>query len=304
VIAEDFFRINDIQINPAKSKLVVLNSRIKKEEQKILVENQELFSIKEKELVRFLGTWIGGKTSRKQAITKAKQISQLFANTIKKKLVSASQVLYINNVCLLPKLEYILQNIFLTKEECEKVQQPYTMVAKNKMGLTRTLPSYVLAHSGILNMRMLWNTLKTKQILSLMNRLNSKHEVKDVTEIRIRQGQKITSCSSIWTEKLEEEEIKLLKDNLACLIIQNNLNTGLEIIPNKENWVVKAEGTPIKYLLGKKIFAKAAKVLQELNIVVLEQILDVEGSLLMTWQQLKVSRKRSKEEEKLFGSKN
>jgi ribonuclease HI len=128
-----------------------------------------------------------------------------------------------------------------------------------------------------------------------MNRLNNIGEVKDITEIRIRQGQLITRCtSSIWNEKLDEEEVKLLKNNLACLIIQDNLNLDLEITTNQEKWVVKASGTPVKSLLKKKTFVKAAKALQDLSIIVLEQILDIEGSSLITWQQLKVSRKRTK----------
>ena len=55
-IAQEFFKINDIQINPTKSKLIVMNSKIKFEEKKILLKEQEIFLTKEKELVRFLGT--------------------------------------------------------------------------------------------------------------------------------------------------------------------------------------------------------------------------------------------------------
>ena len=85
------------------------------------------------------------------------------------------------------KLEYILQSIFLTKDECEKIQQLYMITAKNKIGLAKTVPNTVISHSGILSMRILWNVLKTKQMLSLINRLNKNCEVKDITEIRIRQ---------------------------------------------------------------------------------------------------------------------
>jgi len=68
-----------------------------------------------------------------------------------------------------------------------------------------------------------------------MSRLNSKYVVREITEIRIRQGQKISSCiSSIWKEKLEDDELKLLKNNLASLLIQDNLRLGLEILTNKE----------------------------------------------------------------------
>ena len=53
-----------------------------------------------------------------------------------------------------------------------------------------------------------------------MNRLNKNCKVKDITEIRIRQGQQITCCTNgIWAEKLEDIELKLLKNNLASQII-------------------------------------------------------------------------------------
>ena len=61
------------------------------------------------------------------------------------------------------------------------------MTAKNKIDLARTVPNTIISHSGILNMRILWNALKTKQMLSLINRLNKNCKVKDITEIRIKQ---------------------------------------------------------------------------------------------------------------------
>ena len=84
-------------------------------------DKQKVYATKEKEAVRFLGIWIEQKISKKHIVAKAKQVVRLFANMIKKKIVSISQVLYINNVCLIPKLEYILQSIFLTKDEYKKI---------------------------------------------------------------------------------------------------------------------------------------------------------------------------------------
>ena len=98
-----------------------MNTKRKPEERKVIVGKQELFSMKEKEAVRFLGIWIGNKFGKKQIIAKAKQMTRLFTNLMKKKLVSVSQVLYINNICLIPKLEYLLQHVYLTKEEYEKI---------------------------------------------------------------------------------------------------------------------------------------------------------------------------------------
>ena len=50
--------------------------------------------------------------------------------------------------------------------------------------------------------------------------------------------------------------------------------------------------------MEKKTFVKAAKMLCNLDIIMLEQILDIEGLYLMTQQQLKISRKKSKKGKK------
>src|SRR5207253_3079857 len=95
-------------------------------------------------------------------------------------------------------------------------------------------------------------------------------------------------------------ELKLLKNNLASQIIQDNLCIGLEIIANREDWVAKVNGIPIKSLIEKKTFVKAVKMLYDLDIIMLEQILDIEGVYLMIWQQIKISRKKSKKEKKVI----
>ena len=47
-----------------------------------------------------------------------------------------------------------------------------------------------------------------------MNRLNKNCKVKNITEIKIKQRQQITCyTNSIWAEKLEDIDLKLLKNN-------------------------------------------------------------------------------------------
>ena len=65
-------------------------------------------------------------------------------------------------------------------------------------------------------------------------------------------------------------------------IIQDNLSIGLEIIANREDWVAKVNGIPIKSLIEKKTFVKVVKMLCDLDIIMLEQILDIERLYLMT----------------------
>ena len=72
-IAEDFFKINNIQINLSKSKLITINTKSNIKECKVIVDKQEVYTTKEKEAVRFLGIWIGQKVGKKQIVVKAKQ---------------------------------------------------------------------------------------------------------------------------------------------------------------------------------------------------------------------------------------
>ena len=55
-MAEEFFKFNDIQINLSKSKLIAINTRTSVEERKVIVDEQEVYATKEKEVVRFLET--------------------------------------------------------------------------------------------------------------------------------------------------------------------------------------------------------------------------------------------------------
>ena len=50
--------------------------------------------------------------------------------------------------------------------------------------------------------------------------------------------------------------------------------------------------------MKKKTFIKIAKILCNLNILLLEQILDIEGLYLLIWQQLKTTKKKSRKGKK------
>ena len=52
---------------------------------------------------------------------------------------------------------------------------------------------------------------------------------------------------------------------------------------NKKEWVVESTRTLIKSLMKKKTFVKVAMICCNLDILLLEQILDIEGSHLLIW---------------------
>ncbi|CAG8854605.1 29845_t:CDS:1, partial [Gigaspora margarita] len=60
-VAEDFYILNDIQINTAKSKLLVINSPSKLKDKAVHFMHQKVQMGKRHTLFRFLGVWLSEK---------------------------------------------------------------------------------------------------------------------------------------------------------------------------------------------------------------------------------------------------
>ena len=73
-IAEDFFKLNDIQINGKKSNLIIVNPSKPREERKIRLSEEWVCKEEKEKLTRFLGIWLNNKLSEKQIKRKAKEV--------------------------------------------------------------------------------------------------------------------------------------------------------------------------------------------------------------------------------------
>src|SRR5260363_52882 len=100
-VAEEFYKVNDIEINTKKSELLALNMCNKKgiRDGINFGPNNEFIPIKkEKELTRFLGVWISEKAEIQYAIKIGKEEIQTIVSEIKRKKASLAYMAYINNV--------------------------------------------------------------------------------------------------------------------------------------------------------------------------------------------------------------
>ena len=77
-ISQRFFKFNDIQINSAKLKLLVINSSVRKEERCVMIENFQLQVEKRYSLTRMLGMWLSIEANESLVVKKAKNIIQQF----------------------------------------------------------------------------------------------------------------------------------------------------------------------------------------------------------------------------------
>ena len=85
--AQEFYRLNDIEINPKKSELIVLNSKLEKEQRRVTI-GADRFEVKakgKKELARFLGVWISARNQEKNIKNRVKRDIYSFISLVNSK---------------------------------------------------------------------------------------------------------------------------------------------------------------------------------------------------------------------------
>src|SRR5260364_111862 len=96
-LAEQFFHFNDIEINGAKSKLAVINSRIPYKDRLINFSSAKILAKCKLSNIKFLGVLLHRESETSSIKKKLKAIVGLFIQKLKNKKIMASQMVYINN---------------------------------------------------------------------------------------------------------------------------------------------------------------------------------------------------------------
>ena len=139
----------------------------KDESEDIQINKIVIKAEKKNAVVRMLEIWLNGRLKESLVKDKAKEIIRQTALTLKWKKMTISQLIYVNNIYLIPKLCYILQVSNLSKMALQKIQQPYLQLIKNKIGMARTAGNYIISHRGMMGCKLLEQELCIKQISSL-----------------------------------------------------------------------------------------------------------------------------------------
>ncbi|GET62489.1 RNA-directed DNA polymerase from mobile element jockey-like [Rhizophagus irregularis DAOM 181602=DAOM 197198] len=155
--ADDFYTLNDIQINKEKSELLLKKKNFNFNEKIELEFGNQKIKIKPKgktESLRILGVWFNiyndNNFIKQQAFDEVKNLSN---NLLKNKCITDKISSYIFNAVILPRIEYRTQTIILSEKDCEKIMVPYRKNFKNKLKLASTAPNIIMELNLLYNIR-------------------------------------------------------------------------------------------------------------------------------------------------------
>src|SRR5260364_29498 len=154
-IAESFYTIANIQVNPSKS---ILTTNCKSTNYNpIIYNNQTLPLWPADQPFKFLGCQFTLNNKQiKQTQLIIAESSQLI-NIAKTKRITDTQARYIINTIIIPTIEYRLQNIVVSRSVCNKILTQHIGLIKHKAKLSRTISTSTLIHPQLYNIKNIWD---------------------------------------------------------------------------------------------------------------------------------------------------
>src|SRR6185295_5299855 len=202
-IANEFFCMNDITINKTKSYLVAINTSRENKEVGVKMGEDTLFPVADDFPVRSLGVYITETGSKRFQRERMKKLTDYMASTLRGKYITDKQAIYIFNAVVVPMLEYNLNDMTLTENECWKMTTRFLSVIKNKALLARTSPNAIMYAKEAYNVCNLWDRQLQMHSSNLLNRLNDKRVLGLSTRIRLQHLQNIFWSGAIVTESTD-----------------------------------------------------------------------------------------------------
>ena len=297
-IANNFNRFNGIRVNAAKSKLLVLNSKIPSDKRFIKYGKHESIIYPEVDgtSVRFLGVWISNKFNKNFVLNQTlKDVAQIY-NITKSKMITAEQTTYVINAVAIPRIEYKSHLTVFNEAEAKKITMKLRKLLRYKIGLLNTAPNVLLNIKQIYNMINFYDRQTENHVSNLLLRLNDLGILGLTTEIRLRQLQQKEWLHDCPLEVWNYNNVNTFKYNLIgqVLCLMNSL--GLSINPlyhQKESFKMEPGNVPLIDIF-KNDYRNNVTSFKKKDLMHLEQLM-YKGSISLTcWDELNMKFKGKK----------
>lgn len=260
-IAEEFFELNDIQINTKKTKLIVINTKKNKKEKERRTTRfvkDTIIAEDPNSAIRLLGVWINEVKGKKAQKWKIRWLIEEGTRLIQRSMINQEIARYLINQVLLPAVEYLMIDLILSKGEANRLQAKLQSAFKRKANLAKSVTNELIQNKEGFQIFSIWD----RQFLNTSKRfkriLEDKTGMGTTAIIRLRQEQtrrgreeNIFGCEAVPTRKGRKsthnhsvEMLELLKSQNCTFMI----GLTLQEIFKSGNY-----GTTVASVLGKNL---------------------------------------------------
>ena len=292
-LADEFNRFNGIKVNPAKSVLLVINSKTPKEERFIQYgkDTTKIWAIDENESTRFLGVWISPRNNKRFVANQIKKDIDVVFMTTRNKRMTADQAAYVANMVILPRIEYKSKITVFNEDECKKLTAKVRKLVRNKMNATNTIPNVLLENKEVTNLLDFYKRQMENQVNNLMVNINNKGLLGKTTEISVRTLQKNEWMPDNPLSMWHYNNPTCFKDcwlaQVLCLMNNLAISIGSTI---QGDYKIEGGYTPLYYVLQDE-YRKNKNSLKKKRIMYLEQVL-YKDLTVIEWKNLGLKRNK------------
>ncbi|CAB4439657.1 unnamed protein product [Rhizophagus irregularis] len=284
-VCHQFFRINDIKANITKYELIKIND---KEKEDLIIEGEKIIKVNNEEGNRYLGIYFRYDNKRRIYKEKITSIVKSACNIFNWKRLNEKQIIAVWNIVIVPRIEYQLAAIVLTKNECNNLMTRLNGIIKKRAGLAKSTPNFILFEKDLLGLKHIYDLQMEMLYKNLLYQANGNEKLKRLFLIKISQEQK-----NIWTSKCPGEMQIESKCHhnwiLAAMKALNEENIRIcnhEIKNTNERHRIKGGRTDILEILNPKLIKNSVNSRRSKDVMFLEDLLEADGINMLKWKHL------------------
>jgi ribonuclease HI len=290
-IAKSFYDLNSMMVNFDKSCLITDED----DAAPIIFRNSfdnSTFScptISSNDSMRYLGVWISAKYNKNFIKRQIATEIASFIDKLKYKPLTDKQLRYLNNMVLIPRIEYRSKLMIFSDAECDVLYKPMRILIKQKLQLRKNIPNSTL-HSklayGFVDLHTNATQAKIQQFINIINAPIKGTILGQSTIIRLKQLQKhywlFDNPLICWPKFAHHVRHDNLISNIMSTYFNSNFNF-IGLFETNKLFKIKGGVLPLQHIIP--WVPNQLKSLKALKILFLSQI-SAAGSFLFNYNDI------------------